>query len=164
MQWRLKMSMTLYQLSEQFREACQLPEEILGDTLDGIQGAIEVKAKNIGAFVLNLEVEERAIRDYIERMKDRLYAAEKRRERLTNYLLTNMQACGITEISSPEFTLKVAKNPVSVVIDNENLLEEKFMKITVTKKPSKAEIKKALEDGENVNGAHLEQGQRLVIK
>ena len=38
---------------------------------------------------------------------------------IRDYLLNNMQACGISKIESPWFVLSVKQNPPAVVIDDE---------------------------------------------
>lgn len=116
-------NLALYQLTDQYRHALavlddsDLSAEIVADTLEGLTGDIEVKATNVAAFQLNLAAESNAIKEAIDRMSARRKVLESRIESLRDYLKSNMERCGITEIKSPEFVLKIKNNPPTVLID-----------------------------------------------
>lgn len=62
-------ALTLYELSDEYRDALavlnemDLDEQTIADTLEGLQGAIEVKAQNVAMFTRNLEATAEAIKD-----------------------------------------------------------------------------------------------------
>lgn len=144
-----------------------LPPEVVRDTLDGLEGELRDKAVSVAHFILNLESVADSIDAAIEQMMARKLRLEKRAASLQEYLLFNMIAAGIQKVDSPYFTLTVKKNPPSVVIDSENLIPARFMKDPPPPPPpmvNKAAIAKAIKEGQEVPGAHLEQYQRLEIK
>ena len=61
--------------------------------------------------------------------------------------------------------MTVRKNPVSVVIDDESLIDEDYKQEVVTIKIDKKAIKEDItKNGVVVNGCHLEQSTNLIIK
>lgn len=162
----------LFQLSTEYRAAAErlhdldLDEQTIADTLEGMTGAIELKAQNVGYVIRNCEALAAQIKDAEDAMAARRKALENRAARISNYLLHNMQACGISKIECPEFKMSIRNNPESVVIDAESMLPETFMTSPPppAPKPDKSAIKAAIKAGQEVTGAHLESTQRLEIK
>ena len=161
----------LYEIADSYRQALELftdpdqdfDQQMVNDTLQGLEGTLEVKATNVAAFFQNLEVTADAIREAEKRMAQRRKAIERRVESLREYLRVNMEACGIQKIESAHFSIRLQKSPASVVIDDEQSLPPDYVEQVVTVKPNKLLIKKAITDGFDVPGAHLEQGNSLKI-
>lgn len=165
------MSMNLYQLSEKYdhliNAAVSEDGEIEPNSLESIEETeIELitKRKNIGAYILNLDAEIEAVNEACKRMKERLGFIKRRKESLENYLLSNMDKYEITEISTPEFVIKVASNPESVIVDDDFMLDDEYIKVETKRVPNKTAIKAAIQSGKQVEGAHLERGKRLTFK
>ena len=165
------MSVPLYQLAHELQELTaladteELPVEVIRDTLEGIEGAIEVKTANIAKLTRNLEASAQAIRDAARAMIERAERVERRADSIKAYLLWAMQAGDIQKIECPEFKISRRKNPVSVVIDEWHELPDIFK----VQKPSplvpdKKAIKAAIDNGQKVPGAHLFQNERVEIK
>ena len=165
-------SITLYELSQDYRQALDtltdpendLPAEVIADTLEGLQGTLEDKAVNVAKFFKNLEATAQAIKGAEQRMAQRRNAIEHRVASMKDYLKTHMEACGITKIESPWFTLAIQKNPAAVEIMDEDSLPDDFVEIVTTRKIDKAGIKQAIEAGADVPGAVLTRGTRLAIR
>ena len=164
---------SLYQLSQEFMEASaklaemDLDPQTVTDTLEGLQGTLEVKASNVAAFTRNLEATAAAIEVAEESMARRRKAIEARAERLREYLRLAMEKTGISKIESPHFATTLKKKPPSMVIFNESLLPSDYM--TDPPKPAPAPdkglIAKAIKDGCEVPGAKLsETSDRVEIK
>lgn len=162
--------MKLYEISEQYQNALieledsGLPEEVISDTLEALAGDLEVKAKNVAAFIKNREAEIEAVKAASKKLQDRAKAEQARLDKMIDYLKYNMEASGITEIRSPELILKIKKNPPSVVIDNQEALSKEYMVEKITYAPDKKAIKKAIEDGLDISGARIVHGTRLSIE
>lgn len=162
----------LYELAADYRRALEtladldLPEEVVQDTLEALKGEVEVKATNVAAFVRNLEALAEQIRQAEAQMAARRKAIESRAERVRQYLLANMQACGITKIECPWFVVAIRKNPPAVEIIDEAQLPERFLVSPPPPppKPDKRAILEALKAGEEVPGARLTQGVRVEIR
>lgn len=165
----------LYELTEQYRSleilgaSEDLPAEVIRDTLDALEGDVKAKSVNVGLFIRNLESTAEAIEEAAKAMKERADRAKKRAESLKDYLLFNMQACGITKIESEYFTLNVRNNPASVVIDDANQIPHEYLKQALPPPPppptiDKKKISDDLKEGVYIPGVHLEQKQRLEIR
>ena len=157
----------LYELTQDCLAVLALAEEgqDVKDTLDSIQGDIEVKAQGITHIVKTLDNDNLAIDAEIKRLTERKERNAKSAENIKNYLFENMKALGMTEIKTPLLSCKIQKNPPSVVIDDEEKVDAKYMTvIPATYKPDKARIKKDLLEGKELAFAHLTQGERIVFK
>jgi len=165
------MSVPLYQIVGELRELTELadteelPVEVIRDTLEGIEGELEVKATNIAKLTRNLDASAQAIREAARAMIERAERVERRADSIRAYLLWAMQAADIQKIECPEFKIARRKNPVSVVIDEWHELPDIFK----VQKPSplvpdKKAIKAAIDNGQKVPGAHLFQNERVDIR
>ena len=144
-----------------------LPEEVVRDTIEGLQGDMQEKCTNVAAFIRNTESLAEQIKQAEQAMAARRKALESRADRIRQYLLDNMQRTGITKIESPYFKIAIAKNPPSVVVDDEDTLKfahPEFVKVVTTESLDKAAIKEAIKAGQIVEGAHLVQAERVSIK
>lgn len=162
----------LYQLVEQHRalealaDSEDLPQEVIRDTVEALAGDIEQKAVSVACFFRNLEAAADSIEDAAKAMRDRAARVRKRADSIRAYLLHNMQACEISKIESPYFTLTVRKNSAAVVVFDEAQVPAKFMVQKPAPSPSldKKAVADAIKAGEDVPGCKLEQGVRLDVK
>lgn len=162
----------LYEIAKQFHElelladTDDLPPEVIRDTLEGLTGTLEAKATNVAKFTLGLEAEAAMIEDAARQMLERAARRKTRAENIRNYLLFNLQACGVSEVTCPEFTMRVRKNPEAVEIDDPDQVPSEFMvqPDPPAPRPDKNAIKAALKAGETVRGCWLRSGERLEIK
>ena len=150
---------------ESLQESGELSLQTLEDTLEGLSGDLEVKAVNVISYAKNLEAESEAIQKAIDSMQLRIKSLDNKTEWLREYVKTNMQRTGIKEIKCPYFVMKLQDNPAKVVIDCEAAIPDDCWRVIPEKRePDKKAIKAKLESGENVSYAHIEKGQRLIIK
>lgn len=163
--------MKLYELSAQYNEFQQLAdseafdEQTIADTLEGIEGEIQEKGRNVAAFAQNLEAEALAMKEAESRIAARRKAIEKRIEWAKNYLRTNMEKCGISKIECPEFSVTLGKPSDICDVFDDSVLPEDYVVTKVTKSPDKKLILKAMKDGYEVPGAKIGKGKpRLLIK
>lgn len=162
----------LYALSAEYRAAADrlhdldLDDQTIADTLDGMAGAIELKARNVAFVIRNCEALATQIKEAEERMAARRKALENRAARIRSYLQANMQACGMSAIECPEFKLAIRNNPPAVVIDAESQIPAEFMTQPEppAPRPDKKAIAAAIKSGREVSGAHLEKSERLEIR
>jgi phage repressor protein C with HTH and peptisase S24 domain len=166
-------STSLFVLADQYRHLqllaeaeTDVPAEVITDTLEALKGDLQDKAVNVAKFLRNLEVFADDIDQAAKEMKDRAARVRKRAEQIRGYLLSNMQACEISRIESPFFTIAIKKNPAAVVVFDEKQIPAAFMrqKPPPAPEPDKTAIKAALQAGGDVPGCRLEQGVRLEVK
>lgn len=163
-------TLSLYQIADAYLLALEalaeiedLPAQAIADTLEGWIGTFEQKAMAIAAYIRNLEMEAAAVEDARRRMEQRQRSLQGHADRLRDYLQTEMERTGITKVKNAELTLRIQKNPSSVVIDDDSAIPNAYKQEVITIKLLKAEMGKTLKAGERVPGAHLEQSTRLVI-
>jgi len=165
--------MKLYELTDNFKQAERdlnemlysgdIDEQTVTDTLDGIRGEIEEKAKNVAMYIGNIESTAKAIKEQEKAMSERRKRLEAQAEGIRRYLKDKMQECEISKIECPFFTMSIKKNPPKLVID-ESQLDRNYTEAVITYKPKKDVIKQELKAGNEIQGARLEQGTRLDIK
>jgi hypothetical protein len=160
---------SLYTISQETRMAIDeimqlenMPDDVINDTLESVKGDLEEKQISVAAYIMNLQGDIAAMKEYESAMKQRRQALEKKVERMKESILTSMQLNNQEAVPSLELTLKRRTNPVRVVIDNDRILPDSMMRII--KEPDKSKLKDALLKGEEILGAHLEQSERLEIK
>lgn len=144
----------------------ELDEQTILDTLEGASGEIEVKAKNVAMFIRNLEASAEQIKLAEKQMADRRKSIENKAEYIKRYLFNNMKRCGLSKIECEYFALTIKKNPPKLIIDDAGAIpgELYIYPPAPDPYPDNAAIKTKLLAGEIVNGAHIEQGERLEIK
>ena len=157
--------MNLYELSLAFQDVqnMDLDPEVMKDTLDSVEDAIENKAENIAKLIRNLESDVSAYREEEERLKTKRQAAENKVKWLKTYLEDNMKLTGKTKFKSGMFNFSIQKNPASVNITDERILPEDYL-IQQPPKVDKTLLKEALKNGVEVPGAELKQTEGLRIR
>lgn len=150
-----------YQLAE-----LDLPDEVVTDTLEAMEGDIQVKAANVAMFVRQLEHTAEGIKAAEKQMAERRKAIERRTQRIADYLLQNLQACGIKKVEHPMLSISVRANPESVDVFDADQVPAEFMRQPEPPPaaPDKTRIKDALKSGVEVPGCRLARGSRLEIK
>lgn len=157
--------MNLYELSLSFQEVqnMDLDPEVMQDTLDSIEDAIESKAENIAKLIRNLESDVSAYKEEEDRLKTKRQATENKVKWLKTYLEDNMKLTGKTKFKSGMFNFSIQKNPASVNITDEKAIPEEFL-IQQPPKVDKTSLKEILKRGIEVPGAELKQTEGLRIR
>ena len=157
--------MNLYELSTAFQQVqnMELDPEVMQDTLDSIEDAIESKAENIAKLVRNLESDVSAYKEEEDRLKTKRQATENKVKWLKTYLEDNMKLTGKTKFKYGMFNFSIQKNPASVNITDERIIPEEFL-IPQQPKVDKTSLKEILKRGIEVPGAELKQTEGLRIR
>jgi len=158
---------SLYELKGQYLELLSMmeegaDEETIKDTLEGIEGEIEVKADNYARIIRQLESDANGLKTEIERMTDRKRALENHVSYLKNNLQDAMILTGKEKFKTDLFSFGIQANPASVVIDDPTSIPAEFL-IPQEPKVDKKSIKEYLKDNE-ANWCHLEQSRSIRIR
>ena len=164
--------MTLYELTEDYMnllalaEDPDIDEQAFMDTLDGIEGAIEVKADNYARVMRQLEADAAACDAESKRLKNKAKTIDNNIKRMKQALQFAMQATGKTKFKTQLFSFYIQKNSASVVMDEQYIenIPERFL---IRKDPeiNRKAIRDAINAGEDLEGlAHLESTESLRIK
>lgn len=157
--------MNLYELSQNYLavQYMELEPEVLKDTLDSIEEAIEVKAENIAKWIRNLEADKKAFEEEEKRFKEKKQAADNRIKSLKLYLEDNMRLTGKTKFKAGFFSFAIQNNKPSVEVFDEALIPKQFL-IAQPVKIDRAGIAELLKAGEEVPGAELKHSSGLRIR
>jgi hypothetical protein len=98
-----------------------------------------------------------------EKLMERAKAKQSKADKLKDYLFTTFQLLNIDKIETARNVMQIKKNPVSVVLAD-GFNHSMYMVSKTIETPDKNAIKQALNAGIDVEGARLEQKERLVLK
>lgn len=158
--------MTLYELTREYQELLAMMEDpdvdpqTVEDTLEGLDGEIEIKAENYIRVIKELEAESNKLDMEIKRLTSRWDSCQINIRKLKESLLTSMQETGKDKIRTEHFRISVAKNgglkPIRVTGD----VPPEFCKL----EPDSKKIREALNNGE-LGFAHFEErGVHLSVR
>lgn len=161
------MSEKLYELADKYKELSEredLDPEVLQDTLDSINDALEDKADNIAAWIDDLTNAAKRKKVKADEWKNSAKEDLKKANSLKQYLIQELTHAGKKKMETDRFLLSTRNNAPSTVIDDETLIPDTFKTKKVTKSVDKTAIKEAIKLGEDVPGAHLQSSQSITIK
>ena len=164
--------MNIYDLTSEYLDLLEMledpdaDEEIIRDTLEGLDGELEAKADGYAMILKNLEADAKAIKAEEDRLYSRRKSIENRMAYLKANLQTMMELTGKTKIKTALFSFGIQKNPASVVIDNETAVPEKFWIAQEPKLDRKGitDFLKGMNENDCCAWAHLEQSESLRIR
>ena len=156
------------ELSEITEKIISQSGELLEGDLEKLQSwnaQIEIKAENIGHVKTRLESEMEYYKAIEEKARSLWKSRELSIERLKKYLAQCMGMAGIKSIKKEGglFSISLCDGRTQCQIDDVNKLPLEYVKMVEVCDPLKAEIKKALEEGKTVDGAHLETGEPYLM-
>ncbi len=169
------MSLKLYEITEKYQKVFQLLDEYYDENgemsekalakLDEIGEAMENKAIALASYIKNTDAERAAIEVAKKAMAEREARLDRKVTSLTDYLKSNMERCGISEITrSPYFAIKLKKCPASVDISDENALPDEYKKVKQVVSPDKIKMKEEMMAGVIIPGAALKYNMRVEIR
>ena len=163
---------TLYELKGEYLQLLQLLEDpeaedqIVLDTLEGIDFELEVKAENYAKIIKELEGNVEVIKAEKKRLSDKQSKLEENIKRLKENLQAAMVETGKTKFKTELFSFSIQKNggalPVIVDVETADLPDDL---VQITEKPDLKAIAKFLEKNPDSELAHFgERGESLRIK
>ena len=169
---------TLWQLTEQGSKLEEMIEnsinwetgevdenyDKLTDLKNEINAMVVSKGKDLIYVLRKQDNYAEAIDEEIKRLQALKKSYAKKKENLSNYIKMCMIANNIKAIETPIGKLSVVNNAESVEIYDESLIDKKFIKTKIEETISKTDIKNAIKNGEEVQGARLVRNTRLAIK
>ncbi|HIH8055742.1 TPA: siphovirus Gp157 family protein, partial [Streptococcus suis] len=149
---------SIYELTGIFKQIAEMEgidEETKLDTLESIDWTeqFEEKVENTVKVIKNKEAEKKQLKEEIDRLTARYKSIDSDITRLKTGLQGAFEITGHDKVKTLLFTVSLAKNQPSVVVDEELLPKKYFV---ITKKPDKNAIKELLNAGKKVKGAVLQ--------
>ncbi len=159
---------SLYELTNEFEMLYELAasdedEQAFFDTLEGLKGELSAKAGGYVHVINQLGMEAAECSKVIDAFKAKKEVRENHIKRMKEALMDAMDAAGVDKLPAGEYTLKIAKNGGLQPLKIDGEVPDNFKKIIY--EDDKDKIRKALNDGEELEFAHLEErGRHLNIK
>lgn len=111
------------------------------------------KSQNIIGYMRNIELTIDAMKTEEKRISEQRKALENKVENFKSYVKECMESNGFQKIDTGLGSLTIAKNPMSVEIENEDEIPSEFKQEIITTKIDKNAIKKHIkETGEIIPG------------
>lgn len=161
---------TLYELTGEYMQLLEMlddvdnyDEQAVKDTLDGIDGELEIKAENYAKIIKEISAEVDKYAAENKRLSARRAALENRAKILKDNLCNAMKVTGKVKFKTDLFSFGIQKNggPQPIEIDYDSEIPEEYLK----KEPDETKIREALKDGEFLPFAQFkERGDHLVIR
>ena len=159
---------TLYEIAAEYMTlldmAEEIDEEVFKDTLEGIEGELEIKADNYAKVITELENRAEGLDKESKRLAERKKVIENNIKRIKDSLQGAMIATGKTRFKTDLFNFGIQKNKPRLVLDKG--LEDIPMDYYIFQDPiaDKDKITQELKEGKELDFAHLEQGESLRIR
>lgn len=141
----------------------QEDEQILKDTLDSINDALEDKADGYVAVIKSLETDNIAIDEEIKRLKQRKTSNENGIKRLKETLQQVMEETGKEKFKTALNSYSISNNPPSLEVKDKNVVPKEFF-TEQEPKLNKKELLKAVKEGLEIEGIELKQSRSLRVR
>lgn len=162
----------LYEITQDYLQILSMMEDpeldpqTLADTMEAVEGELEIKAENYAKVMKNLEADVVGIKAEIDRLSERKKTIENNIKNMKSALQMAMETTGKTKFKTELFSFGIRKNAPSVIMDEPYIenVPKRFLKYS---EPTinRSAIKEAIQNGEDLEGlAHLEQSESIFIK
>ena len=164
--------MSIYELTADYIQIMEMMEDpeldpqTLADTMEAVEGELEIKAESYAKIMKNLDGDVEALENEIRRLTSRKKAIEENIKRMKAALQGMMEVTGKTKFKTQLFSFNIQRNAPAVVIDIDDVanMPEEFLKFRAPE-VNKTAIKEALQNGADLEGiAHLESKVSLRIR
>ena len=161
---------TLYGITAELNAILTQLEELGGEITPELEQALAIneenfaaKSEDYGHAILNLKGMAAAAKAEKERLAALQKFYENTYNRLDNALKTAMVATGHDKVETPTMRLSLRRTTATEV-DNLDAVPMEYKTTKVEVVADKTAIKKAIQNGEDVPGAHLVENVSLQIK
>lgn len=162
--------MNLFELGQQYQALADredLDPTVLADTLDSIDDTWSDKANNIARWIESLDSDVDWLMKKKRSISDELSYRKNLRANLMTYLTSAIDDRELKEVHTDDYILRPRNYKQRTVIDDEDKIPgeyRNYAKYQGMYDIKKNDVYKALKDGKNVPGAHLEPNRSTVIK
>ena len=162
-------SLSLYQITSAFpmlMEQEEITPELKEQLEKELTELLQQKSQNIIGYTKNIELTIEAMKTEEKRISEQRKALENKLDNFKQYVKECMEQNGINKIETGLGTISIAKNPISVEIENEEEVPNEFKTVITTTKIDKTKIKDNFkETGEIPDGVRINtENTRLQIK
>ena len=152
-------NLSLYNITSAFpllMEQEEMTEEEKAKVYEELTNLLNEKSQSIIGYTKNIELLIEGMKSEEKRIADNRRSLENRLTKFKEYVKDCMEKGGFSKIETELGQLSIAKNPMSVEIENEDEVPNEFKVEVVTTKIDKTAIKNYFkETGEIVNGTRI---------
>ena len=141
-----------------------LDEQTINDTKESVELLLEGKSEQLELILKELEAKEEKCKEIADFYAKKAKYANEKKKMFKELILGAMQKLGTKKIETATGTFTIRNNTPSLIIEDENLIPQKFITHISSIKIEKNEIKKEIKKGAEIPGVHLETTQSLLIK
>lgn len=159
--------MNLFELNDKFRELEKMEDvdsDILKDTLDSLEIDRNEKLDNIATWIEKNKSQIDWIKNKIADLRKMQKALTNKNDSLMQYLTDAIDDIGVKSIQTQNHVLKPRNYAPRVEILDETKIPARFVELETKTKIDKTEIRKAIQNGETVDGAEMTANRKTVIK
>lgn len=162
-------SLSLYQITGMIptiMEQEEITPELKEQLEKELTELLQQKSQNIIGYTKNIELTIEAMKTEEERISEQRKALENKLDNFKQYVKECMEHNGIKKIETGLGTISIAKNPISVEIENGEEVPKEFKTVITTTIIDKTKIKNNFkETGEIPEGVKINtENTRLQIK
>lgn len=160
---------TLYEITgayltllEMLESADNMEEQTIKDTLEGIDGELEIKADNYAKIIKELTAEADKFEAEKKRLEERQSTLNNRISILKNHLFNSMKVTGKVKFKTDLFSFGIQKNGGKQPLEiGDAVIPDEYCKM----EPDNEKIRAALTEGKELPFAELkERGEHLRIR
>lgn len=164
--------MRLYDIAKNIEDVIELgmvvdkeTGEILFDSshFEGLVISFNDKLESCGIYIKNLRAEIEAIKAEENGLRDRRKSIERKAANMEEYVLSCLTITETNRFSTPKVALSTRKSS-QVIITNDRLISDEYIKVKEEKTVDKTAIKNAIKSGVDVQGAAIQENINLVIR
>lgn len=159
---------TLYELGKQWEEVYEMlldpeiPEEAVFDTIESIEGVMDIKADSYAKIIKNMDGDMAAIDVEIKRLQERKKAMANGQKRMKDALENMMRSTGRLKFKTALFSFGIQKNGGKLPLIFSEPVPAEWLK---PGDPDTEKIRKHLEAGNQLPFAAIcERGESLRIR
>lgn len=162
-------SLSLYQITGMIpviMEQEEITPELKEQLEKELTELLQQKSQNIIGYTKNIELTIEAMKTEEKRISEQRKVLENKLDNFKQYVKECMEKNGIKKIETGLGTISIAKNPISIEIENEEEVPDEFKTTITTTKIDKTKIKDNFkETGEIPDGVKINtENTRLQIK
>lgn len=160
---------TIYELTDNFLTVLdmasdpEIPPEAISDTLEAIEGELELKAQSCAIILKELEGDAAKLKAEESRLSSKRKSLENNSKRIKETLFNAMKITGKEKFKTDLFSFGIQKSPAKLVVDDPSLIPEKYY-VEQAPKLDEQQLKSDLKSGMECKYAHLEQGEHVRIR
>lgn len=162
--------LTLYGISSEMERLLDAIEENGGELTPDLEAALTIteqqfaaKCEDYGKAILHFRAMSDMIGNEIERLSGLKKYYDNTEKRLCGAVSSAMQAFDVPKVENGCMRLSLRRS-TATMIDDADAIPDRFKTTKIERVVNKTEIKKAIQAGEDVQGAHLFENVSLQIK